>query len=164
MKEIDIALVSVGGTIKCGLYENKQLFEEMVSKDLTLTALPKIFESLLPNPKQDSKYADMRINTIYYANGPGSFSALKLTHIFLHTLSLLYEVKLLATSSFYFTQAKYIKAFGTTYFYEDENNDIALAYGVDSPQESEFYLPKILDTFRFHHKIEPLYILPPVQS
>lgn len=164
MKEIDIALVSVGGAIKCGLYENGELFEEIVSQELTLNALPKIFESLLPNPKQDCKYADMKIGTIYYANGPGSFSALKLTHIFLHTLSLIYEVRLLATSSFYFTQAKYIKAFGTTYFYEDENGDIALAYSVDSPQETEFYLPKILDIWCFHHKTEPLYILPPVQS
>lgn len=164
MKEIDIALLSIGGTIKCGLYENGVLFEEIVSKELTLNALPQIFESLLPNPKQDSKYTNMKINAIYYANGPGSFSALKLTHIFLHTLSLIYEIKLLATSSFYFTQAKYIKAFGTTYFYKDENNEIALAYDISSPQESEFHLPKILDTQAFHTQTEPLYILPPVQG
>lgn len=164
MKNIDVALVCVGGSIRCGLYENGVLFREIVSQELTLNALPKIFESLLPNPKQDSQYTDMKINTIYYANGPGSFSALKLTHIFLHTLSLLYEIKLLATSSFYFTQAKYIKAFGTTYFYEDENGNIALAYGIDNPQETDFYMPKVLDPQCFHHKTEPLYILPPVQS
>ena len=86
MKHIDIALVSVHSPLLCGIYEDNILVESMQSDELLLVGLPHIFESLLPTQKQDSHYKDTRIRAIYYASGPGSFSALKLTHIFLHTL------------------------------------------------------------------------------
>lgn len=157
MKVVDIALVSVGTPIRCGLYENGLLIEERISEELTLIALPRIFQPLLSD-------SSLRIRAIYYANGPGSFSALKLTHIFLHTLSLLHDIELFATSSFYFTDDKYIKAFGMTYFYMNENNDIALTSFMSPPPLARFYMPKTLDTHRFHTRTEPLYILPPVQG
>ncbi len=99
MRHISIALVSIGLPIKCGLYENNILIKEMVSDDLPLIALPRIFESLLPTPKQNAMYRDTKIESIYYANGPGSFTALKLTHIFLHTLAMIYDIKLLDRKS-----------------------------------------------------------------
>ena len=124
MKHIDIALVSVHSPLLCGIYEDNILVESMQSDELLLVGLPHIFESLLPTQKQDSHYKDTRIRAIYYASGPGSFSALKLTHIFLHTLQYLYDIKLFATSSFYFTHSAYIKAFGTSYFHRDAENNI----------------------------------------
>ncbi|MCX2717741.1 hypothetical protein OQH61_08335 [Helicobacter sp. MIT 21-1697] len=161
MRYISIALVSVGLPIKCGLYENQTLIEEIISDELPLVALPRIFESLLPTPKQNPMYRDMKIESIYYANGPGSFTALKLTHIFLHTLAMVYDIKLFATSSFYFTSDCYIKAFGTTCFYCDCEGNISLAHNIMSKNTS-FFLPKTLDTARFHTHTQPLYILPPV--
>lgn len=161
MRHISIALVSIGLPIKCGLYENNILIKEMVSDDLPLIALPRIFESLLPTPKQNAMYRDTKIESIYYANGPGSFTALKLTHIFLHTLAMIYDIKLFATSSFYFTSDSYIKAFGTTYFYCDCNGNISLAHNI-APKNAPLFLPKTLDIARFHAHTQPLYILPPI--
>ncbi|TLD96322.1 hypothetical protein LS71_006255 [Helicobacter jaachi] len=148
---IDIALVSVSAPILCGIYEQDRLIKTIQSDELALIALPRIFEAFLPRPHKapqsalpaldsipdsmsdsvlDSMHLTYKgkiIESIYYAQGPGSFTSLKLTHIFLHTLSLMYDVKLFATSSFYFTKSPYIKAFGTTYFHRDEMGNITLA-------------------------------------
>ena len=168
MKHIDIALVSLHSPLLCGIYEDNILVESMQSDELLLVGLPHIFESLLPTQKQDSHYKDTRIRAIYYASGPGSFSALKLTHIFLHTLQYLYDIKLFATSSFYFTHSAYIKAFGTSYFHRDAENNIILLQNVkdlintQDSKEGAFFLPHILDKSAFSLPAQPLYILPPV--
>ncbi|WP_295700181.1 MULTISPECIES: hypothetical protein [Helicobacter] len=163
MRHIDIVLVSVNSPILCGLYENNILFESLQSDEPLLIGLPRLFESLLPTAEQNPAYKDTKIESIYYANGPGSFSALKLIHIFLHTLQSIYKIGLFATSSFYFTQSAYIKAFGTSYFYINPQGEIALKQNLESqPQEIEFALPQILDTSAFTAFTQPLYILPPV--
>lgn len=172
MRDIDIVLVSVNPHLLCGIYECDVLIESIKSDELLLDALPRIFERLLPTNAQDSIYKDTRIESICYANGPGSFSALKLTHIFLHTLRIVYDIKLFATSSFYFTKSPYIKAFGKSYFYRDENGHITLlqqsdmashrAFIHEHSDKSAFSLPKILDKNAFNAPTQPFYVLPPV--
>ena len=180
MRHIDIVLFSASSPLLCGVYENNTLIEQVQSNELLLVALPRVFESLLPTPKQNPAYADSKINAIYYANGPGSFSALKLTHIFLHILSNLYDIRLFATSSFYFTQSAYIRAFGTSCFYRNENGEISLVQNVNQDVSNQnainqnttdsgvmknnasFFLPQRLDKSAFNLPTEPLYILPPL--
>ena len=165
MRHIDIVLLSVNTPLLCGVYEDNVLIEEISSAKPLLVSLPYVFESLLPTPHQNPAYNDSRIDAIYYANGPGSFSALKLTHIFLHTLSSLYDIELFATSSFYFTPSAYIKAFGTSYFYRNKEGEISLVPNEQiqvTAGQIIFSLPQILDKNAFNSPTEPLYILPPV--
>lgn len=149
---IDIALLSIGEVVQCGIYDNGTKIDTITSNDLTLVALPKIFENIL------ERYS---VRCIYYARGPGSFTALKLTHIFCHTLSLVHNITLKATSSFYFTNSDYIKAFGNTYFARN-GDDIKLATLQSQAPKPIFTLPEVLDPSHFSHPPEPLYILPAV--
>jgi len=196
-----IVLISVCSPILCGLYINHNLCASTDSKEQTSIALPCIFEPLLPylNGTKDHLQIDsiwhnltqigsFHISHIYYAIGPGSFSALKLTHIFLHTLAEIYNIKLYGIDSFYFKKTPVIKAFGNMYFYKDDKGNINLCKKseIESIQKytkqnhtsldtlakngnldfaemlCDFKLPKKLNPNDFSPKVAPLYILPPV--
>lgn len=176
-QEIALAIVSVHSPILCGLYRYEDsklsLFHSIESHEKTFEALPKIFEQFLPAPavSQNLIYKNMKISRIFYANGPGSFTSIKLTHIFLQTLRHLYNFELLASSSFYFTSSPYIKAFGQTYFYHNTNGEILITSNIQKEQETArnnelknegFFLPAVLDESLFSTNTQPLYILPPV--
>lgn len=166
MRHIDIVLVSVNLPILCGIYENDVLIEQIRSDDLLLSSLPRIFEPFIPTADNIASKHKI-VDSVYYANGPGSFSALKLTHIFLHTLSAIYNIKLFATSSFYFANSDYIKAFGSSYFYRDVNTgEITLIQNMaqNTRTKCEFSLPHVLDKKEFSDSTQPLYILPPVKN
>ena len=114
---------------------------------------------------------------IYYANGPGNFSAIKLTHIFLQTLQIslnaLYrresnatkstatnKVRLFCTDAFHFSDSEFINAYGKIHFVK-ENGEIRTTT-LESKRVNSFTLPKTLDTSIFSDKCTPLYILPAV--
>lgn len=117
---------------------------------------------------------------IYYARGVGSLSAIKLTHIFLHTLSLSKNIALHATNSFYFTQSNEIKAFGNmSFFMRDSKIDSKMQNFIESKLDSkeriyiaksknanakdcDFRLPKVLKKQDFIESCTPLYITPAV--
>lgn len=168
MQDLDIILISIGTPVLCGLYQSKNgdlnLFDTIASAEKTLQALPTIFERILPGEHQDCQYQHLKLRRIFYANGPGSFTSLKLTHIFLHTLKILYGIELYATSSFYFTTYPYLKAFGNQYFTQSHDN-ISLV-SVDSvPSEAlqtAFHLPQTFNPKDFTQLTQPLYILPPI--
>lgn len=105
------------------------------------------------------------IESICYARGPGSLSALKLLHVFVHTLAIVRGVGVFAVDSFYFNNARPIHAFGNQFFIKeadgikivarrDSANDGAECDGVTLPQE--------LNLADFSQDSEPLYVLPPV--
>ncbi len=107
------------------------------------------------------------IESIYYARGVGSLSAIKLTHIFLHTISLSLNIPIYATNSFYFTDNNEIKAFANMSFFlnqdsktikDDEKNCIQLSKSI-SPS-THFTLPNILIENDFCESCTPLYITP----
>lgn len=159
---IDLALVCVGGEILCGIYRDYMLIDEIRSDELPLVALPRMFSAFfLPSSP--------KVRAIYYAKGPGSFTSLKLVHIFLHTLREVHGFELFATSSFYFSNKGYIKAFGSTYFTQNTQGEILLTQKehikeLDSQTDfiPDFSLPKVLDTTAFDKDTSPLYILPAV--
>lgn len=176
-QDIALAIVSVCSPILCGLYryENGKLslFHSIESHEKTFEALPKIFEQFIPTYSQNLIYKDMKISRIFYAKGPGSFTSIKLTHIFLQTLQNLYTFELLTNSSFYFTHSPYIKAFGQTYFYQNANGEILITSQIQEQNEREatrknglknenFFLPSVLDESLFSTNTQPLYVLPPV--
>lgn len=168
MQDIALALVSVNNPILCGLYRYEggkpHLFYSIQSDEKTFESLPKIFEPFLSANTQNLTYKHMNISRIFYANGPGNFTSIKLTHIFLQTLQSIYDFELFATSSFYFTTHPYIKAFGQTYFYRDSNGEILTTSTpqIKTNKNNNFYLPQELDETHFNTHAEPLYVLPPV--
>lgn len=111
---------------------------------------------------------------IYYANGPGNFSAIKLTHIFLQTLQISLnallmressiaqskQIRLFCTDAFHFSDSEFINAYGKIHFVK-ENGEIRTTT-LESKRVNSFTLPKTLDTSIFSDKCAPLYILPAV--
>ncbi len=103
---------------------------------------------------------NIALDSIYYAKGPGRFSALKATHIFLHTLCLIKGFTLFSAPSFYFNQNAPIHAFSDKYFVL--KNDEIMLESVESLPQNALSLPEILRPKDFSNTNEPLYVLPPV--
>lgn len=111
------------------------------------------------------------IDGIYYLRGVGSLSAIKLTHVFLHSIALSNAIPLYATNSFYCNQNNEIKAFGNMSFFYDNtrniqepltdsnlNDCITLARSI-APSK-HLYLPYILRPQDFNESCTPLYMTP----
>ena len=86
-------IVSLQSPLKIGIYKQNQLVEVISSHEQTSEVLPKIFQSLLQKHK---------IQKIAFARGPGSFMAIKITYIFLRTLSITRGIELFACDGFIF--------------------------------------------------------------
>ena len=125
-------------------------------------------QSLDPKNKQSMKIASSAREAIgilslvglpraiYYARGAGSLSALKLTHIFLQTLSIARGLPLHATNIFYFHKSNEIKAFGNqSFFYL--NGELSLKASQNPAIEAPC-LPEILKPWEFNEPLEPLYV------
>lgn len=106
---------------------------------------------------------NIALDSIYYAKGPGRFSALKATHIFLRTLCLVKGYALFSAPSFYFNNNAPIHAFSDKYFVL--KNDEIMLESVESQNtllQNTLSLPEILYPKDFSNTNEPLYVLPPV--
>lgn len=145
----DICLISISSPILLGIYIDNKLIKKFESIGKTSDILPQLFSEVM------NEYC---INRVFYANGPGNFSALKLTHIFLQTLSIINNIELFCVDSFYFTKDDFIEAYGRIHFLK-ENNDIK-TIKLESKQNAVFKLPFVLDATRFSNSCFPLYILP----
>jgi len=137
--------------LQIGIYENNKLIKSILTEEHTSEALPLILNDIL------EKFTCERV---FFARGPGSFMAIKITYIFLKTLSLTKNIELFATDGFYFNNNKPIKAMRKMYFVKDNENIITEIFEED--QNSEFVLPEVLKVQDFSKDIEPLYILPAV--
>lgn len=148
----DLVLFSTLSPILCGIYQNKKLIDSFQMQEKTLDALLKVF-------MLTKKY---EIKRVFYANGPGSFTAIKLTHIFLQTLQIVKGIELFCVDSFYFNQNSPIRAFGNQYFLKT-----AEGITLESFQEIScdgFALPQELRVQDFSSDCKPLYILPAVKD
>lgn len=150
MQKNDLLLFSTTSPILYGIYIQGKLFEAYETQKKTLDALSVLHEIIEKN----------NIGRIFYANGPGSFTAIKLTHIFLQTVHILKGVELFCVDSFFFNQNAPIRAFGNQYF-QKKGNEIILA-SFESESKCEFVLPEVLEKKFFDSKCEPLYVLPAV--
>jgi len=135
-----------------GVYREDNLIESFVSEEKTSEALPKIFNEILSR---------FDINRVFYARGPGSFMAIKVSYIFLMSLAVVKNIELFGADGFNFNDNLPIKAHGSFYFIK-ENGKISTIKIEKPEKEYKFKLPKVLDSAIFGKDIEPLYILPAV--
>lgn len=178
-KRIDLLLISVDSPIRLGIYEDKKLVKSFCKDGKFSDSLPQLFGEILeeyfadkaPNPQDLLPQDEFNI---YYANGPGNFSAIKLTHIFLQTLQISLnalfrhesntakskQIRLFCADAFHFSDSKFINAYSKIHFVKE--NDEIRTTTLETKRVNSFTLPKTLDTSIFSDKCAPLYILPAV--
>ena len=87
--------------------------------------------------------------------------AIKVTYIFLRTLSITKNIPLFATEGFTFNDNNPIKATGALYFMKKDGR--ILTEKITPPlTRYDFTLPKTLEQAHFSTDVEPLYVLPAV--
>ncbi len=148
LKKVDVLLITLVSPIKIGIYENKELIETIESEKKSSDILPLLFDDL------QKKYQPQRL---FYANGPGSFMAIKVAYVFLKSYSILKKIPLLATDAFYFNDNAPIKAVGKLYFVKVSSE--IQTQKLESIPESIFTLPSVLDDNEFSTNTEPLYMI-----
>ena len=74
LKKVDVLCITLTSPIKIGIYENEKLVETIESEEKSSDILPLLFKDIL------EKYD---VQKLLYANGPGSFMAIKVAYIFL---------------------------------------------------------------------------------
>ncbi len=148
LKKVDVLLITLVSPIQIGIYEDNQLIETIESEKKSSDILPLLFDDL------QKKYQPQRL---LYANGPGSFMAIKVAYVFLKSYSILKKIPLLATDAFYFNNNAPIKAVGKLYFVKVSSE--IRTQKLESVPESIFVLPSVLDDDEFSSNTEPLYMI-----
>ncbi|GAA7437194.1 tRNA (adenosine(37)-N6)-threonylcarbamoyltransferase complex dimerization subunit type 1 TsaB [Helicobacter pylori] len=156
--ELDLVLVSLGGGVSLGVYQNSFLCTSYTSKSKTSDALVEVFSQLFEDFKNPILPA---IKGVYYAKGPGSFTSLKLTHVFLHTLALIYNFELYSTTGFDFNDNTPILAYANKYFVSKETGSLTDFRDLRIVPK-DFILPPFLEKGKFTQLNTPFYILPPI--
>jgi len=146
LKKVDILLVALTSPIQVGVYENKKCIEVIKSEYKSSDILPMIYKEIFEryNPQN-----------FFYANGPGSFMAIKVAYVFLKSLSVLKKIPLMATDAFYFNQNQPIKAVGKLYFVKIASE--IKTQKLENVPEVKFSLPTVLDYSEFSKDTAPLY-------
>ena len=151
MPKVDIVVIALASPILIGIYEEGQLIESLESQKQSSDYLPEVFDSLMQT---------YEIETIIYANGPGSFMAIKISYLFLKSLEIIKGIKLYAALAFEFNDYTPIKALGKLYFHYDNGEILTRPLG-DAALKS-MSLPKVLELKKYSTLTEPNYILPAV--
>jgi tRNA A37 threonylcarbamoyladenosine modification protein TsaB len=139
-------VIALSSPILVGIYKDGVLVEEIKNDGMSSDVLAEIFDELL------QKY---RFSNLIYAKGPGSFMGIKVTYLFLKTLSITKKIPLLATDAFFFNQNSPIKAYGKLYFVK--NRTTIELEPIDSPEIIAFELPKTIDLEKFDSDNLPYY-------
>ncbi|MGL2357582.1 tRNA threonylcarbamoyladenosine biosynthesis protein TsaB [Helicobacter pylori] len=156
--ELDLALISLGEGVLLGVYQNNFLCASYTSKSKTSEALVEVFSQLFKDFKNPTLPA---IKGVYYAKGPGSFTSLKLTHVFLHTLALIYDFELYSTTGFDFNDNTPILAYANKYFVSKEMESLTDFKDLKIAPK-DFMLPPFLEKDKFTQLNTPFYILSPI--
>jgi tRNA A37 threonylcarbamoyladenosine modification protein TsaB len=142
----DAVVIALGSPIRVGIYSEGALIEEIVSDKVGSDALPEIFEDLL------QRYT---FDRLIYANGPGSFMGIKVTYLFLKTLSILQKIPLFALDGFFFNENSPIKAYGKLYFVK--NSTTISLESLEQPILKAFELPHFIESKNFNTDNAPCY-------
>ncbi|RKV12498.1 hypothetical protein DDP46_05155 [Helicobacter pylori] len=140
------------------MYQNNFLCASYTSKSKTSEALVEVFSQLFKDLKNSNLPA---IKGVYYAKGPGSFTSLKLTHVFLHTLALIHDFELYSTTGFDFNDNTPILAYANKYFVSQERESLTDFKDLKIAPK-DFKLPSFLEKDKFTQLNTPFYILPPI--
>lgn len=145
-KKVDVCVVALSSPILLGIYEENKLIETIQTQERSSDVLPSLFEEIL------KKY---EIQNLFYANGPGSFMAIKVAYIFLKSLSILKKIPLFAVDAFYFNANQPIKAIGKLYFVKVASE--IKTQKIEDMCEASFELPETLNYDVFSKITTPLY-------
>src|SRR3989338_1191755 len=148
----DALVIALGSPVLVGVYKEGELVEEIRSDGMSSDVLAEIFDSLL------EKYT---FSHFIYAKGPGSFMGIKVTYLFLKTLSITKKIPLLATDAFFFNKNSPIKAYGKLYFVK--NRTTIELEPIASPEIIAFELPKNIDLEKFDSDNLPYYLIDSVR-
>lgn len=142
----DAVVIALSSPVLVGIYENGALVEKISTDAMSSDALPEIFDELL------KKY---QLRHLIYAKGPGSFMGIKVTYLFLKTLSIVKNIPLLATDAFFFNENHPIKAVGKLYFVKNSNT--ISVQPIESPVLRSFELPQAIRIEDFTPQSAPYY-------
>jgi len=148
LKKVDVVLVALSSPILLGIYEDKKLIDTIITEEKSSEVLPMIFKELL------AKYD---IQNLFYANGPGSFMAIKVSYVFLKSLSILKKIPLYARDAFYFNNNQPIKAIAKLFFVKISSE--IKTQKLEKAPESEFILKNVLEYSEFSKQSTPLYVI-----
>ena len=152
MRSVDLIVIALSTPLVIGVYENNILTQTFSSQERSSDFLPPLFAKLL------EKYD---INSITYANGPGSFMAIKVTYLFLQTLHVTHDIEILAALGFAFNKQTPIKAMGKLYFHLENGEIVTKALDEETSLEA-MELPKKYEKEKYFTENAPNYILPAV--
>ena len=145
-------MISLSSPLHVGIYDNNRLINSYTTKEQTSEALPLLFQEIL---------AQYQCRKLFFAKGPGSFMAIKISYVFLRTLSIALEIPLYACDGFAFNDNRPIRAMRTLYFNKDALGSIQTKHFAQEVEQI-FALPHVLDETLFSDDTAPLYILPAV--
>ena len=137
-KSVDLVFITLSSPILIGVYENEKLIYQIQSDEKSSDILPKLYLDL------SNKY---EIKKLFYANGPGSFMAIKVAYIFLKSISILKKIPLFSTNAFYFNENQPIKAIGKLFFVKISSE--IKTQKLETVPEVKFKLPDVLDYSEF---------------
>ncbi len=146
LKNVDVLLIALSSPILIGVYQDNKLIETISSEGKSSDVLPVIFKNILTTYK---------VEKLFYANGPGSFMAIKVAYIFLKSLSILNKIPLFARDAFYFNKNEPIKAIGKLCFVKIASE--IKTQKLETVPELIFELPVALDYNEFNTISTPLY-------
>jgi len=147
-KKVDVVLVALSSPIQIGIYEENKLIKLIESYEKSSDVLPRLYKDI---------FSTYRVEKLFYANGPGSFMAIKVAYIFLKSMSILKKIPLFATDAFYFNANTPIKAIGKLHFVKIAS-EIKTQKLEIAPQVN-FTLPNVLDYKEFTTTSTPLYMI-----
>jgi len=149
--EAELLVIGVTSPLLAGIYVEGKLVERFESAEKASKALPPILH--------DARYR-YDLKALYYAKGPGSFMAIKVTYVMLKTFAIALDSPLYAADAFAFNGNRPIKAVGKSCFVKKDGK-IRIEKGCEPPENS-FTLPETLPKAAFTPEAEPLYVLPAV--
>lgn len=151
MQEVEVVVVSIANPLLIGVYKDKKLYKEHTITGKTSDIIAEIFSDILETYK---------IKKIYYVNGPGSYMSIKVSYIFLKTISIVKQIELLAINGFELNQNSPIKAIGKKYFIQKD--DKIVLSDLDGAELKDFELPQSLENIKSSLDNLPNYVLPAV--
>ena len=146
--DVDVLLLALTSPLKIGIYKEQKLVEIIENDGYSSDVLAPVFEKIL------ERY---NVKKLFYANGPGSFMAIKLAYVFLESLSILKDIPLFATDAFYFNQNQPIKAIGKLHFVKIASE--IKTQKLETVAEGVFTLPDTLEYNVFSTDTAPLYMI-----
>ena len=134
-----------------GCYLDGELLDSTTSSQKTSNILLPIIKEYL------DRYD---ISRIIYANGPGSYMAIKITYVMLKSIEIISGIECVGCSAFELNGNKPIKAIGSLYFIKEKETIITKK--LDEVVDSEFVLPKTIHNLVLDKESIPNYMLPAV--